>query len=241
MMQKILRAVLGVKRYPGLENRWWHRLSKVFFVVSSLFVFLIAIVEWFSDPIPLRQNVRVIDTLARYTQSHPTLANSVPSFMGLGRVGVLADSERVESLHFSEHDVMCSSSLEAHPQEVARFLRRGDPQTYGEMDTQGAATWLKQQLGASTYGWCIALESLELPSTTKIIAWTFTPVAWVASYARAIGIGAFVLLCYALVALNLYYRGFVYIVLGVPSRASRLDEEADSSVSRSALAGKEDE
>lgn len=217
-MRNVLRAAFGGRRDPSLENRWWHRLSKVFFVVSSVVVFLIAMVVSFDDPARRRENVRVIDTLRNYTQTHPELANSVPSFRGLGRVGVLTDSGRVGFLYLSENDVMCSSNLEAHPKEVGQFLRRGDPGTHSEMDTNGAVAWLKERREAGRSTPCIAEKSLELPSTDKIVAWTFTPEAWVAAYARAAGIGALAFLCYALVALNLYYRGFIYIILGSRSR-----------------------
>src|SRR5260370_32792799 len=103
-MRNVLRAAFGVGRNPGLENRWWHRLSKVLFVVSSLFVVSTAIVESFRDPDPRRGNVRVIDTLRSYTQSHSDLVNSVPSFRVLGRVGVLTDSGRVGFLYLPVDD-----------------------------------------------------------------------------------------------------------------------------------------
>lgn len=217
-MRNVLRAAFGGRPDPDFENRWWHRLSKVFFVVSSLVVFMTATAESFRDPERRPENVRVIDTLRSYSQSHTELANSVPSFCRLGRVGVLTDSGRVEFLYLSEDDVMCSSKLEAHPKDVAQFLRRGNPKTYGEMDTKGAVVWLQQQRDSGRSLECIARKRLQLPSSDKIVAWTFTPMAQVISYARAVGIGALVFLCYALVALNLYYRGLIYIILGARSR-----------------------
>ncbi|MGA2632229.1 MAG: hypothetical protein ABSG54_18705 [Terriglobia bacterium] len=217
-MRNVLRAAFGVRRDPDLENRSWHRFSKVFLVVSSVVVFLTGILVSFGDPDRRLENVRVIDTLRSYTQSHPELANSVPSFRDLGHVGVLTDSGRIGFHYLSEDDVMCSSNLDVHPKEVAQFLRRGDPKTYGDMDTKAAVAWLEQQREAGGSGRCITRESVELPSSNKIVAWTFTPAARAASYARAGGIGALVFLCYALVALNLYYRGLIYIILGARGR-----------------------
>jgi hypothetical protein len=219
-MRKVVRAIFGIRRDPNLEDRWWHRSSKVFFAVSSVVVFLTAVVVSFDEPAQRGENVRIIHTLRSYTQSHPELANSVPSFRGLGRVGELTDTGRIGFLYLSENDVMCSGNLEGHPKEVARFLRHGDPGSYGEMDTNGAVAWLKERREAGRSAPCIVDKSLELPNTDKIVSWTFTPAARATSYARAVGIGALVFLCYALGALNLYYRGFIYVILGARTKPS---------------------
>ena len=65
---KLGRILFGFRDDLDLNQRWWHRLTKVAFVLSLIAVFL-----WFLNiPADLPQgpgNIRIVETLAEYTKA----------------------------------------------------------------------------------------------------------------------------------------------------------------------------
>src|SRR5690349_17529715 len=78
------RILFGLRDDLDLDQRWWHRLSKVAAVLSLIGVFL----YFLSIPAFLPEgsgNIRVVETLADYTKSHPEIGDAVDGFTRLYR------------------------------------------------------------------------------------------------------------------------------------------------------------
>lgn len=88
-MRSIPRLLVGYRDDLDLSARWWHRLSKVFFVLSSAVLFISVVFGAQQDGPTNQQTVVIIDNLSDYTNKHPELAETISSFQSLGRVGQL--------------------------------------------------------------------------------------------------------------------------------------------------------
>jgi hypothetical protein len=218
-VKRLKRWLFGVRDDLNLDQRWWHRLMLVGYILTTIGIALFVGFLSHRQPTLNRDNIAVIATLGDYTTRHPELENSVPSFVVLGRVAFESPSGTLEDYFRLEYEYFCSAELSAHPQELAAFLRRADA-AYREMDAERAAQWLRDHGAAGEVGNCIARRDNDLPGSSKIIAYRFATDAVAREIAKAAlwAIGG--ALVWSFITLNGYYRGLVYVIFGSRRKAA---------------------
>ncbi len=81
-MSRVFRILFGFRTDIDLNQRWWHRLAKVAYVLG-----LVALGFWaagigvdFPDGDNNIDNIRIVETLADFTKAHPSDGDPVDSF-----------------------------------------------------------------------------------------------------------------------------------------------------------------
>jgi len=221
---RVSRWLLGARDDLALDRRWWQRLLLVVFLVTTIAVGVFVGAVTYQPPSLTRQHIVVIATLKEYTSLHPEMANTAPSFAALGRVAFENAAGALQPDYTLPYDYFCAADLEAHPKEVAAFMRRADPAASGDMDVEKATRWLKELKASGETGNCLAHKDSDRPASSKIIAYRFATAAIACNAAQAALWAAVAMLAWAMLALNAYYRGVIYIIFGsrqpAPTEAS---------------------
>jgi hypothetical protein len=215
-MSSASRILFGFR--ADLDQRWWHRLAKVAYVLG-----LIAFWLWgaglpvsFPNDDDHVDNIRIVETLVDFTKAHPEYNDPVESFAReYGYRSGKREADGTVSLVFFEAEIYCSVNPYDHLYAITQYIR---PNSIGgrrptEADAQALLERLniaeRDPLGYS----CISFDD-RLPSPTEIVGWEYTRRAKLIGYAQHYGLLALVCGILSLIVLNLYYRGFVYIVCG---------------------------
>ena len=154
-------------------------------------------------------NLAVITNLEEYTRAHPEMENAAEAFEAAGMTAKREPNGDMSLYYFSARDWFCNDDIPNHVEQIRQWATL----TSGyEMDTE-TATRLRS--GNFTPRACLRPVRLgEHPTAKEVLQVTYTSVAlWqlrVENTFRALVIS----LGIALVLLNAYYRGFVYILCG---------------------------
>lgn len=234
-MRRIIDGVFGLRRDVPLSKRWWHRLFVVLFTLVLVAVSVCSVLVVYREPDTRSKNIRVIDNLRAYTSAHPELANTVPAFQALGRVGATSAKGTVDSLYLPPDSVFCSADLIAHLEDVPFLGDDLNAASRQELLKRIVAKLEEERAKGGERRVCFFRPKSDLPNSDSIIAYSFTPAATVRAWAGALARGALVLLGCAFVLTNLYYRALIYIVFGAPRRGGAAAQQADAADDRAAL------
>ena len=209
------RVLFGFRDDIDLNQRWWHRLAKVAFVLSLIAMFL-----WFLQIEPEYPqgpgNIRIIESLAEYTKARPDDGDTVDSFTR--KYGYRSGKREPDgSISFAlfETSLYCAVNPYKHLRDLARYLQPTADGISGDLE----ALRLLKKLGVKEsepegYTCIVPNADTVTPSPREIVGWEHTLRAKVIGQAQKYGIMLLVDAVLTVIVLNMYYRGFVYIVAG---------------------------
>ena len=221
-MNYALRILLGFRTDIDLNQLWWHRLARVAYALG-----VVALGLWgaglpvsFPDDDDGVDNIRIVETLADFTKAHPEAADPVESFDRVYgyRYGRREAGGTVGFVVFAAN-LYCSVNPYDHLYEITQHIR---PNSIGgrsptEADALALLEFLnipkRDPLGYS----CISFDD-KVPPPTEIVGWEYTARAKLIGYLQHFALLALMCGVLSVIILNLYYRGFVYVVCG-PRRA----------------------
>ena len=213
-------SLFGIRHDIDLSQRWWHRLFKVLYVVFLLLVVGIFWLAWSTtQPEANSSNVVVKDALSLYLASaDKSVPNILPGFLAQpGRVGALerGGRDKIEyvSEYYLEHS-WCTADAPRFADQIAKHLNE---RSFGaEHNTAGSVlAGIKQaQTSPDQTGFCWFDSGIRQYGIDQIIKYEFTERARFSAKAEAFAKAALIMFLINLVLLNLYYRGFVYVVVG---------------------------
>ncbi|MEQ1869138.1 MAG: hypothetical protein ABL961_03845 [Vicinamibacterales bacterium] len=219
---KLLRLLTGVRDDLDLQSHWWHRLLKV---CSLLFVVVLgggAILILQSDRPQLDINdVEIVANLRDFTKkASPDIVNTIPSFLALpGELGGVKKDGHVDlvSEWFLSNESFCSADLSKQAAAYAEKLNAREYDRTKHFTAEKIVEIVNSERRKLKPGeeirYCGISEVVGFASDAivkykpklPIVARRWTGIAW-----RTM----LLLLVSSLVAMNLYFRGFVYVLCG---------------------------
>ena len=216
-MKSFARWLFGLRDDLDLDQRWWHRLLKVVFVLGACVVIAFgALMVSRTEPETTMDNVRVLTDLGRFSKTSDEKSNAILAFLKapgtLGRLG--SESERI--------DYISSYTLE-----------KGwcAPYQFGYVDEQTNKPLKEQKSGYSytlrpiptdtsdkesndEHANCWLATDLDVAHTSDVIKYEFTEEAARRAKLTAGAQWLGGILVAWLILGNLYYRGLVFIICG---------------------------
>jgi len=215
-MRQALRILFGFRTDIDLSQLWWHRLARVIYVLG-----LVALGLWGAG-LPVHfpgdddnvDNIRIVESLADFTKARPDDEDTVESFSSKYgyRLGKREADGTVSFLLF-ESQMYCAVNPYDHLRSLRDYLRPTGNRGPTEADALALLVKLNVAERDPRGYTCISFDD-KLPPPTEIVGWEYTPRANLIGYAQHYAIVVLVAGILSLVVLNLYYRGFVYIVCG---------------------------
>jgi hypothetical protein len=198
------RWLFGYRDDLGLAFKRWHRGFVVLFV---LVMALVTALAWaLQPPAPPFQtdSLTVITSLENYTREHPGLENAINGFSQLPGLSAKRESTgELSSFFLWEHDWFCNADLPSHWEAVRQW-------TGSQMDPISAQEFL-----AGVAAHCLTLRSARRqPHAKDVLRVRYTGVALRTLAIQNTFRTTLISLGMALILLNLYYRGLIYIVCG---------------------------
>jgi hypothetical protein len=217
-MSRALRILFGFRPDLGLDQRWWHRLAKVVYVLG-----LVAFGFWgaglpVSDYFPADDdnvdNIRIVESIADFTKARPEDGDPVDSFFRKYRnTSGKREADGTVTLVFYEGSMYCAVSPYDHLHTLSQYMRPKQDRQNTEADALALLRNLNvAERDPAGYS-CISFDP-KLPPPTEIFGWEYTLRAKMIGNAEKYALLGLAWGILSLVVLNLYYRGFVYIVCG---------------------------
>jgi hypothetical protein len=227
-MRGVVSSLFGIRYDVDLGQRWWHRLSKVVYVV---FLFLLVGVCWLvlsgTQPEANSSNVVVKDSLAlNLALADKSVPNILPGFLAQpGRLGAFVKGGRDKIDWASEYALehsWCTADAPRLAEQIAKHLNE---RSYGQHNTAASvlADIKKAQTSPDQTAFCWFDSGIREYGVDQIIKYDFTERARLTATMQALGTAALIIFLVNLVLLNLYYRGLVCVVVG-PRKSPRIDE-----------------
>jgi len=230
-MLRVVRVLLGYRDDLNLQSRWWHRLLAVLFALGSLAVGALTVIvvngNWTTGAAV--GDIRIVDNLRAFTKkADPKIVNTVPEFLRLpGRLGGIKNGRVEELVTFSVATSVCSADLFSNATEVSTTLNSqlpNEPVTASEF-----AAFLKSELNSLKSGeekrYCMLSNDVGF-SSDNVVKFEMQPWGkgkrWAGIASSAVVFDALL----ALVVLNLYYRGLVYIICGPRQQTAETAQRA---------------
>jgi hypothetical protein len=219
-MQRVGVFLFGFREDIDLDQRWWHRLAKVAGTLSLIAVFL-----WFvSIDADLPQgpgNIRIVESLRDYTIAHPEDGDAVAGFAKkYGTKSGKRESDGSVSYLFFETDMYCAAKPYEHLGSLREYLRPEDNTRPTDEDALAVLTRLDVKREDPDGYTCLLIDNRkDMPGPGDIVGWEHTLRANVIGNAEKYGIMFLIDAGLVFVVLNLYYRGFVFIVCGPRKKA----------------------
>jgi len=225
-------AIVGVRHDIDLDQRWWHRFTKVIYVLTlGLTIAVSAFVIWDAsdgDSFPAqRSQIKVITSLDKeLSEADDSVPNVVPVFLKKdGRLGYDDGSENIQYMSdYQLEKTICSPVPLKHTEVIAAFLNSRDytNRNTSQSITSGILQGMKAE-EAKNLCW-IADASLN-KDWDKIIKYEFTTIGYVGALlnytwpfiAWIVGIN--------LVLQTIYYRGIVFVMVGPRKKTAPLKDD----------------
>jgi hypothetical protein len=209
---KIISKLFFLKRTDvNLENKWWHRLFVVLFVIFVVIFFLGSLIL-LNISIPENKfNVDIKYNLREFSKnSSKDIANTVPAFNLLNyEVGCLKNDNSIK--HFSNFALeksICSSDIRRNIDKISEIFLQKHPSIN---DSKEQAIYsLTRVLDEDTESrYCFINNDIGC-SSDKIIAYQKSPVF----YLEVFLISVFLTYLNILFLQLIYFKGFIYIIYG---------------------------
>jgi hypothetical protein len=223
-MRGVISRLFGIRYDVDLGQRWWHRLSKVLYVV---FLFLVVGIFWLvwsgTQPEANSSNVVVKDSLSVYLAlADKSVPNILPGFLAQpGRLGAFEKGGRDKIEYVSEYSLgrsWCTADAPRYADQIAKHLN--DRSFGAQHNTAGSVlAGIKQaQTSPDQTAFCWFDSGVREHGIDQIIKYEFTERARVTATMETLAKAALIIFLVNLVLLNLYYRGLVYVVVGRKKR-----------------------
>jgi hypothetical protein len=218
---KLGRWLFGFRDDVDLDQRWWHRLAKVTFVLLCVVVAVLVAIMNDRAPKPTGGNIRIVETLNDYAKGHKNVASLMPGFAtGPGIVGTLNDDGSVTQQYALESYVFCSWDLSAHPEEELAFLNEHFASRYPNTTVEEVKKWMTEAGQIPTPACMDPDNVVPGQPASKIVRYGFTTQAQMSRWATT-GLTTFLWAALvAFVTMNVYYRGLVFIICGPRKKKS---------------------
>jgi hypothetical protein len=215
----------GFRDDIDLNQLWWHRLMKVAYILS---VSILALWFAFTAPADLPSgpgNMRIVETLAEYVVAHPDDGDPVASFsMKYGYRSGKREADGSITYAFFETSLYCAVRPYEHLSALAAYLRPSGQGRPTEKDALKVLETLKIERGISADGYACVEINNETPHPRQIVGWEHTLRAQIIGNTQKYAVLLVVIGLLSLIAMNLYYRGLVYIICGPRRKAAPTTE-----------------
>lgn len=200
----------------GLENKWWHRLIKVFFVFLLVIVSVIVYICFLDGNKVSKNDIDIINNLRQFTkEDSKNLDNTIPYFLKQnGELGCLEGDEiKYVSEYYLEEKSLCNKDIIGNFDKVIVAINKQENLNY----TQDQIEEFKNKTFEENESlvskgeekrYCF-IKDVECASNNiikykKNVFYYCEPLVYVLPI-----IFVFYILC-----VNLYYRVFIYIIYG---------------------------
>jgi hypothetical protein len=203
--------LFGFRDDIDLNQRWWHRLFKVLFLlaIGAVGVMLTMVSLEMS---PNTGNIEALKTLPDFTKERASAdTNAAPEFVNLpGELGQILEDGGVYYIGREQVEQMQCSRENAEWKDVPVAQTREAPDDFIP-DSRPIPDHVD---APAEGGLCVVPASAHMLSDIKssdvIVKFGFRTSAKLYEASKALGITA----ALAFVAMNFYYRGLVYIICG---------------------------
>jgi hypothetical protein len=185
----------------------WRMVLKAFFVVAVVGVAVALVRFTHTDPLPIRDNIQILDTLDGFTRTaEPQAGNTIPLFIAsTGRLGVLGTSgtpdDPVRELQASElAQGFCSQS-------VAKQVRYEFPGYYEQWPDDKLERVVLKKYPEYAERLCLLSHRLDA-SADQVIKYELKPRTLV-GHATLWSRTVLLTILFAVICLNVYYRMIV--------------------------------
>lgn len=209
-MRRILFVAFGFRLDLDLDQRWWHRLAKVAFTLVLLVATVtIVVVAYSANPGANPGNSRVITDVVTFTDANRDSKNTLPAFFALeGRLGRLMSDGGI-------YQYYSTNLLDKSECRYVDPARQSDAKNYIDVpffsDFELIGQTVPNKPGDEILdGYCMFQVGVDIPYGRDLVKWEYRPIM----YAQFIFIGLSFLALGAVLTMNLYYRGLVYIICG---------------------------
>lgn len=216
----LAKMLLGYRDDLDLASRWWHRLMKVVGIIAVILVGGFVFVLLSSSPYyPKESEIERIVSLREMTQKAPSdLVNTIPVFLGIeGELGALKDGRINFVSEYSLGKGVCSADLAANADAVAAELNEAaiPGGNYSAHDIRSMMERDAKELKpGEDKRYCIYDGEAVPFMSSEIIKYKRTWKATARQYGSASIWTLAWMAAFSLIALNLYYRGVIYIAFG---------------------------
>jgi hypothetical protein len=219
------RWIFGFRDDLDLSQRWWHRLVKVAYILNISVWAL-----WFGFTIPAdlpsgSGNMRIVETLSEYVIANPNDGDPVASFSKkYGYRSGKREADGSVSFAFFETSLYCAVRPYEHLSALAAYLRPTGQGRPTEEDALKVLQTLNIERSISAEGYtCVEINN-ETPHPKQIVGWEHTLRAQIIGNIQKYGVLLVVISVLSLIAMNLYYRGLVYVICGPRPKATSTRE-----------------
>ena len=209
-MRRTLHGGFGFRPDLDLDQRWWHRLAKVAFTLVLLVATVTVVLLAFSEnPGANSGNARVIIDVVTFTDDNRDSKNTLPAFFALeGRLGRLMSDGGIYQ-YYSTNFLDKSECRYVDP------AKQSDAKNYIDVpldsDFELIGQTVPNEPGDEILdGYCMFQVGVDIPYGHDLVKWEYRPIL----YAQLISIGLSFLALGAVLTMNLYYRGLVYVICG---------------------------
>lgn len=218
-MRKLMRILVGYRDDVILSEHWWHRLFTVAGVLLMAAAALIIATTLFARIQPTEFNIRVITTLKDVTERLPrgSSINSVPLFLkengntGVRNydhtISVLADDTISKLTCTRENDNIADSTQKSPPRETMRASISDITAVFIPNDSSSGFEHQYCAMPTSTY---TPFALIRLSNAAQVIKWRYRPTV----FCEVLLDTSCAITLLLMVAMNIYYRGLIYIMFG---------------------------
>jgi hypothetical protein len=208
---KLAQSLFGFRNDLQLDTRWWHRLAKVSFILGMLVLLVLTIsVAATRRPILERKNIVPGENLMDFTLRQPPEVNAVDVFDQQPVVFLIGDND-LEWTWDIGRNIVCSSNTE-------HYLKALEPLTLEDMQVKEVMqndryTVLELDATRPT-ATCLVRQGYKYKNVFKLVHYEVRSSAYIWIWVENVFGILLVVSSIALLALNLYYRGLLYIIYG---------------------------
>jgi len=223
-VNRAVRLLVGYRDDLELESKWWHRLLKVTFALLVVVCATFATLRVTSglEPAPSTANAVVLTSLERVREAverQNAAADVASAFLAEpGAVGMLQDDGAISKWPAvsAVAGIVCTKT----EQPVGEFLFREDrsyagvhvipDKARGRAGHCGLGVLEYQGIPFMVLSTRFTVPELQVLSAERIVKWRYSA----RRYLKPGLVAASILLSMAIVVVNLYFRGLVYVLCG---------------------------
>ena len=201
-----------------LNNKWWHRLMKVIFIFSIIFIIFCAIVACVIKLYNIyptgEKDIVITNNLYQYTaKSDEKIVNTIPKFLSLpDRLGcVNIETNRIS--YISEDSLLkgyCNSNLKMNLDSALAKLKEENPQIQNYLDNSALEKILAED---KVTRMCFISKNDVDCTHSKIIKYKIKPIVYVIECLKIIGINILILFIWIIICIGIY-KSILYIIFG---------------------------
>ncbi len=199
---------------PELEEKWWHRLFKVAFAISTILIFFFWLRYFPGRIMETSANTTVIGDLGDFTASSDlNIDNTIPSF--LRQRGILGcynpDTKIIDRISSADlQNGICNPDFERNADVVVNLIvaeNQGQKNLSKNVLKSALLASLNQE---KTKKYCLLPKNINCDSSRDIVVYTINGTY----YAQMFLIAAVFTLIWYFITVLFYFKGLIYIIYG---------------------------